>query len=67
MILHIDQRQQMITFDQLGILVQNFAKLNGSHILMAFPAHGEGIVIFLDAFVDCFQFVLVCLKPGNIF
>ena len=25
------------------------------------------IVIFLDAFVDCFQFVLVCLKPGNIF
>ena len=34
---------------------------------MFLPAHGEGIVIFLDAFVDCFQFVLVCLKPGNIF
>ena len=37
-ILHIDQRQQVIAFDQLGILVQNFAKLNSSHILMTFPA-----------------------------
>ena len=57
----------MIPLDQLGILGQDLFQADGRHILMAFPAHGKGIVIFLDAFVDRFQFVLVCLKPGNIF
>ena len=67
MILHIDQRQQVIAFDQLGILVQNFAKLNSSHILMTFPAKSQGIIIFSYCLINSIQFIRIRLKTINIF
>lgn len=57
----------MISLDQLGILRQDLLKPDACHILMPFSAHGKGIIIFLDAFIDRFQFILVRLKPFNIF
>ena len=65
--LDLDQSQQMLSLDELGILCQNFTKLDGSHIFMPLSAKKQGMVVFFDGFINGIQFVGICLQFADIF
>ena len=63
----MDQRQKMITFDQLWILAQDLFQLDRRYIFVAFPAAFERAVVFLDRLIDHIQLRRLRLQLGNIF
>ena len=63
---NINQRQQMISLDQLRILVQNLAQLDRSHILIVLAAAFQRTVVFLDRLIDHIQLRLLRLQRRNI-
>ena len=64
--MNINQRQQMISLDQLRILVQNLAQLDRSHILIVLAAAFQRTVVFLDRLIDHIQLRLLRLQRRNI-
>ena len=62
-----DKGQQMIAFDQFGILSQDLLKLYGGHIFMSFPAQRQGMVIFPDRLVDGLQLIGIRLQLVDVF
>ena len=66
LLLHIDQRQQMISLDQIRILRQNLFQLNHGHILIILFAVQQRLIILLYGLIDGLQFVFIGLQLCNI-